>query len=159
MASLSKALKRRLLPLALAILPASWVWAQTPPCTFSMPRETRTRRPPTPPYGESPAAYDRQGDFPSGGDSRGIVRRGPPVYLSWNASTSEDVIGYNVYRQPQHGFIQRINFRPLPGTDCIDKTTEYGVTYIYRVRAVSSRGQESVDSNSAKASFGSSTRR
>jgi len=74
------------------------------------------------------------------------------VDLSWNASTSQDVIGYNVYRGPTSGGpYQKINPMLDPSTVYTDSNVGNGNTYYYVATAVNSSDQESVYSNEAQA--------
>jgi hypothetical protein len=84
------------------------------------------------------------------------------VTLSWKASpprsnSKQDAIqGYNVYRSlksNQYDKANKINTKPVPGTQCIDTTVEPRRTYFYVVKAVagSERGPESGPSNQAMA--------
>ena len=72
------------------------------------------------------------------------------VGLSWNASTSSGITGYNVYRGTALGSYSRL-FSGVSGTKYTDTTAEAGLdlTYYYVVTAVNSSGEESSDSNSA----------
>jgi len=74
------------------------------------------------------------------------------VVLSWNASTSPDVKGYNIYRRLPNGTYSRspINSSLISGTTCTDQSVETG-TYVYAATAVNSRGVESVHSKEATA--------
>ena len=74
------------------------------------------------------------------------------VDLSWNASTSQDVIGYNVYRSTVSGGpYARINSVLDPSTFYADVFVSNGATYYYVSTAVDSSGQESVYSNEVQA--------
>ena len=72
------------------------------------------------------------------------------VGLTWTASTSSGVTGYNVYRGTTQGTYSRIS-SSVTGTTYSDSTVESGqdLTYYYVVTAVNSSGQESADSNAA----------
>lgn len=74
------------------------------------------------------------------------------VALSWTASTSPDVVGYNVYRttassgrgRSKHPVNwQKITSNPRPETTYTDKTVLSKTTYYYAVTAVDSKGRES----------------
>ena len=70
------------------------------------------------------------------------------VALSWNASTSTNVVGYNVYRGTVSGGpYAQINSALNAGTNDTDTTVQNGHTYYYVVTAVDSNGNESVFSN------------
>lgn len=73
------------------------------------------------------------------------------VGLTWKASTSK-VVGYNVYRGTTSGGPYSLITSALDSsTSYSDTSVQAGVTYYYVVTAVNSGGQESVDSNQAKA--------
>ena len=74
------------------------------------------------------------------------------VALSWNASTSQGVVGYNAYRSTTSGggYI-KLNSSLIAATSYNDKTVQSGVTYYYVTTAVNSQGLESVYSNEAAA--------
>lgn len=66
------------------------------------------------------------------------------VTLRWNASTSTDVQGYNVYRKAlPNGAEQRLNGYLVRELTFTDRDVESGVRYRYTVRAFN--GYESVD--------------
>src|SRR5262249_2451058 len=72
------------------------------------------------------------------------------VGLTWNASKSQDVIGYNVYRKVQHqGSYEKLNGSLDPDTNYTDDNVLGGVTYVYVTTAVDSGGNESKRSNKA----------
>jgi hypothetical protein len=73
------------------------------------------------------------------------------VALSWIASTSPDIVGYNEYRGTTLGSYSRLTSSPLAGTTYTDTTVQAGqhITYYYVVTAVNSGGVESADSNPA----------
>lgn len=74
------------------------------------------------------------------------------VNLSWKASTSDDVIGYNVYRGDHPGGpYWKINPVLDPSTIYVDTTAPGGHTYYYVTTAINSNHKESVYSNQAKA--------
>jgi transmembrane protein TMEM131 len=76
------------------------------------------------------------------------------VELLWKASTSDDVIGYNVYRGDHSGGpYWKINPVLDPSTLYVDTTAPGGHTYYYVTTAVSSNRKESVYSNQAKATI------
>src|SRR5215469_6291650 len=74
------------------------------------------------------------------------------VLLSWNPSTSSDVVGYNVYRTTSPGppFAKLVNSTQL---SYADDTVKSGKTYTYVVTAVDSAGDESVYSASVTAAI------
>jgi len=69
------------------------------------------------------------------------------VSLSWMGSVTDDVLGYNIYRQTAgSGPITKITQLPVvSGTKYVDSGLTNGVTYTYWVRAVDNAGNESVD--------------
>ena len=73
------------------------------------------------------------------------------VDLSWNASTSTAVTGYNVYRATSAtGSYTRINSMLNASTSFSDSTVQSGGTYYYATTAVDSSGAESTYSNQAQ---------
>jgi fibronectin type 3 domain-containing protein len=75
------------------------------------------------------------------------------VDLSWNASTSNNVAGYNVYRSPDGSNWNKINLSLVGSTLYDDSTVVNGDTYSYAVTAVNLEGVESSKSGIAKASI------
>lgn len=74
------------------------------------------------------------------------------VGLSWDASTSASISGYNVYRGgSQSGPFSRLNGSLVGGLTYTDGTVVGGDTYYYVTTAVDSHGDESPYSNWAKA--------
>ena len=82
------------------------------------------------------------------------------VTLSWKASvprssSQQDAIqGYYVYRSltsNRYDDSNRINSKPLPGTQCVDTSVETPGTYFYIVRAVAGSGMKSDPSNQVTA--------
>jgi len=65
------------------------------------------------------------------------------VDLNWNASTSTDVAGYNVYRSPNGTNWKKINAGLVPSTIYSDSTVANGSTYYYAATAVDTSGHES----------------
>ena len=81
-----------------------------------------------------------------------VVSWEPVVELTWDASPTPTVVGYNAYRSEQDGGpYVRLNAAVIPGLTYDDKTVEKGLTYYYVVRAIDAKGQESVNSNQARA--------
>ena len=71
--------------------------------------------------------------------------------LSWGASASSGVAGYNVYRATSSGGpYTKVNASIVTTTTYTDLTTLAGVTYYYVVTAVNSSGDESSYSNQAR---------
>ena len=78
----------------------------------------------------------------------------PQVSLGWNASTSQDVVGYNAYRSPSSGGpYTKLNSSLIATTSYTDQGVDSGNTYYYVTTAVNSQGLESVYSNEAAASW------
>lgn len=74
------------------------------------------------------------------------------VNLSWNASTSTAIAGYNVYRATAaSGPYSKINAALDPAMNYSDSTVQSGKTYYYATTAVDSSGTESSYSNQAQA--------
>jgi len=73
------------------------------------------------------------------------------VDLNWKASTSQDVVGYNVYRGPDGTTWKKINGSPTASTVYSDSTVANGSTYYYATTAVDSYGDESRKTAAVKA--------
>ena len=73
------------------------------------------------------------------------------VNLSWNASTTKDVSGYNVYRSPDGKAWTKINSSLVGSTLYADASVSNGSTYYYSTTAVDVYGKESVKSNTVQA--------
>jgi hypothetical protein len=74
------------------------------------------------------------------------------VTLSWTASTSPNVSGYNVYRGTSSGGpYTKVNSAQIAGTSYLDTTVQSGQTYYYVATAVGSDSSESGYSNQAQA--------
>ena len=73
------------------------------------------------------------------------------VDLSWKASTSSDVAGYNVYRRPKGGPWKKINARLTATTLYNDSTVANDTTYYYAATAVDIYGHESSKTATVKA--------
>jgi hypothetical protein len=70
------------------------------------------------------------------------------VALSWTASTSLGIVGYNAYRSTvSGGSYKLINFGLIANTTYTDQTVQSGITYYYVTTAVDSQGMESAYSN------------
>lgn len=72
------------------------------------------------------------------------------VDLSWKASTSRDVAGYNVYRSPDGATWKRINASLIASTLYSDSTVANSSTYFYAATAVDISGQESRKTSAIK---------
>lgn len=73
------------------------------------------------------------------------------VDLSWKASTSTDVVGYNVYRSLDGAIWKKINASLIASTLYGDSTVANSTTYYYAATAVDISGKESGKSSSIKA--------
>jgi fibronectin type 3 domain-containing protein len=74
------------------------------------------------------------------------------VTLSWNASTSANIKGYNVYRATvAGGSYAKVNPSLLTATAYVDSGVSSGRTYYYVTTAVNSSNAESGYSNQAAA--------
>jgi hypothetical protein len=73
------------------------------------------------------------------------------VDLSWKASTSGDLAGYNVYRGPNGTTWTRINASLVGSTLYSDDTVSDGSTYYYAATAVDIYGHESSKTPAVKA--------
>lgn len=73
------------------------------------------------------------------------------VNLDWNASTSKDVVGYNVYRSPDARTWKKINVSLIGPTLYTDSTVANDSTYYYSATAVDVHGKESVKTPIVKA--------
>jgi len=73
----------------------------------------------------------------------------PFVTLSWNASNSPEVTGYNVYRKTT-GSYSKINSKLDAQTTYSDTSVTSGTTYYYATTAVNSSGKESGLSSSVE---------
>ncbi len=76
------------------------------------------------------------------------------VILSWTASTTPGVVGYNLYRGTTSGgpYPTELNSSPINGTTYTDATVQAGQTYYYVVTAVGSGDvTQSADSNQVSA--------
>lgn len=72
------------------------------------------------------------------------------VQLSWTASTSSNISGYNMYRGPAAtGPFNQINSSLIAGTTYTDNSLVDGQTYYYEATAVDSNNQESAKSTPA----------
>lgn len=72
------------------------------------------------------------------------------VDLSWQASTSTDVAGYNLYRSPDGVNWKKSNVSLIASTMYSDSTVANGSMYYYAATAVDIYGQESSKSASIK---------
>jgi fibronectin type 3 domain-containing protein len=82
------------------------------------------------------------------------------VVVSWVASTTPGVIGYNIYRGTTSGgpYPTKLNSSPATGTTYADNTVQAGETYYYVATAIASdRATESAYSDEASATVPSSS--
>jgi hypothetical protein len=78
----------------------------------------------------------------------------PKVSLTWLASTTPSVAGYNIYRASVSGGpYTKLNTSLISTTAYVDSSVENGKTYYYVATAVDSSGLESAYSNQAMASI------
>jgi hypothetical protein len=74
--------------------------------------------------------------------------------LTWVASSSTNVAGYNVYRGTQTGGpYTKVNATAVVGTTYTDSNVTAGTTYFYVVNAVDSNGMESAHSSEVSATI------
>jgi fibronectin type 3 domain-containing protein len=74
------------------------------------------------------------------------------VALSWTASTTSGIVGYNAYRSMiSGGPYTKLNSSLISITSYTDQALHSGYTYFYVTTAVDSQGNESVYSNQAAA--------
>jgi hypothetical protein len=80
----------------------------------------------------------------------GITAHGYSVDLSWHASTSKHVIGYNIYRGSKAGGpYRKVNSVLVTATVYTDNSVVDGKTYYYTTTAVNSDDRESAYSKQA----------
>jgi hypothetical protein len=84
-----------------------------------------------------------------GGD--GIAATTHSVELSWAASASAGILGYNVYRASEAGTYSKLDSSLVPGLKYTDATVAAGTTYMYVVTAVDTQGLESTYSTAITA--------
>ena len=81
------------------------------------------------------------------------VSAGHSVTLTWTASTSTGVTGYNVFRsQTTGGPYTQMNTNLIGGTSYVDSSVTAGQSYYYVVTAVGSGSSQSSYSNETSAS-------
>jgi HYDIN/CFA65/VesB-like, Ig-like domain/Abnormal spindle-like microcephaly-assoc'd, ASPM-SPD-2-Hydin len=84
----------------------------------------------------------------------GVATTSYSVLLSWSASASSGVTGYNVYRGTTSGGpYSKVDSSPVSGLTYTDTTVTAGVEYYYVVTSLSSGGSESGDSTQVSASI------
>lgn len=72
------------------------------------------------------------------------------VDLNWNASTSTDVAGYNIYRSPDGATWKKINASLIAATLYTDATVANGSTYYYAATSVDINSNESAKTAAVK---------
>ena len=75
------------------------------------------------------------------------------VDLSWKASTSSDVAGYNLYRSPDGATWKKINASLIASILYADSSVANGSTYYYAATAVDIYGHESSKTGQSKLLF------
>jgi fibronectin type 3 domain-containing protein len=76
------------------------------------------------------------------------------VSLSWTASGSPGITGYNVYQGTVSGGpYTKLTSAPIQATQYTDTTVQSGNTYFYVVTSVNSSGEESAFSNQTAATI------
>ncbi len=73
------------------------------------------------------------------------------VDLSWNASKSDDIAGYNVYRGPNGTSLSKLNGSLVGSTVYTDSSVANNTTYYYATTAVDVHGKESTKTPPVKA--------
>jgi hypothetical protein len=102
-------------------------------------------------------AFYAQSSATGGGNVKGggsiIVVAGHSVTLTWTASTSSGVVGYNVFRSQTSGTFPNtpVNATLVTGTSYVDSSVTAAQTYYYVVTAVNAGGSQSSYSNQASA--------
>jgi Abnormal spindle-like microcephaly-assoc'd, ASPM-SPD-2-Hydin/Protein of unknown function (DUF1573) len=82
----------------------------------------------------------------------GVAASTHSVQLSWLASSSSSVVGYNVYRA-NNGTTSfaKLNSTAIAGLAYVDDNVQAGLTYVYEVTTVASDGVESTPCNPVSA--------
>ncbi len=73
------------------------------------------------------------------------------IDLNWKASTTSDVVGYNVYRSPDAAAWKKVNVSLIASTLYSDSTVANRSTYYYAATAVDVNGHESSKTAAVKA--------
>lgn len=73
------------------------------------------------------------------------------VDLSWKASTTTNVVGYNMYRSPDAATWKKLNASLIASTLYSDATVANSTTYYYSATAVDVAGHESNKTAAVKA--------
>ena len=82
----------------------------------------------------------------------------PDVILSWTASTTPEIVGYDIYRGTASGGESGtpLNSTPVSGTTYVDSSVKAGTTYYYVLTSVGPGGEQSPRSNETEAQVPSS---
>ena len=72
------------------------------------------------------------------------------VALSWNASTSLNVVSFSLYRSTMQGASYGLTASAIGGLTYKDQSVQAGTTYYYVVTAVDSQDRESTRSNETR---------
>ncbi len=84
--------------------------------------------------------------------AKAVVAASHSVTLSWSASTSPNIAGYNVLRaSASAGPYQVMNTSLVTTTSYADTSVQAGLTYYYVATAVNKSNSQSAYSNQAKA--------
>jgi Abnormal spindle-like microcephaly-assoc'd, ASPM-SPD-2-Hydin len=84
----------------------------------------------------------------------GVQPSSHTVDLTWTASTSTDVVGYNIYRSTISGGPYSIlDSAPVAADEYVDSLLASGQTYFYVVRSVDGTGTESANSSEVQAAI------
>lgn len=75
---------------------------------------------------------------------------GDAAALSWSANAEADLAGYNLYRTAVGGIRAKVNASAIAGIGYVDSGLSDGL-YVYVLRAVDASGNESLDTDEAKA--------
>jgi len=85
-----------------------------------------------------------------------ITIQGAPnhvVNLNWQASKSNNIAGYNIYRSPDGSTWRKVNVSLIASTVYSDSTVSNGSTYYYSASAVDITGNESNKTSPVKATI------
>jgi hypothetical protein len=74
------------------------------------------------------------------------------VDLSWKASTSKDIAGYNIYRSTNDATWERLNASLVASTVYSDSTVANDTVYYYAATTVNTSGEESAKTAAIKVS-------
>lgn len=72
------------------------------------------------------------------------------VALDWDASTSDEVVGYNIYcKSDAGGWWTKVNSTPVPTTSYTDWDVQGGGSYLFAITTVQATNDESILSDTA----------